>query len=180
MFASIAGAVLALGSAAVLFWNAASISSARLADTTTTETFFSAGRVQLDQPNERIDFLFDDLGLFPGRALTGCVEIVYRGDVPATIRLHGSPGVNADLDDYLEIELRVVETCSGEPNPAPVFAGALPSLWAQHGTFADGLPLAADASTNQQLAVHATVDVLDDNAAQGLTSTFTLIAEARP
>jgi hypothetical protein len=180
MIASIAGAVLVLGSAVVLLWNAASTSSARLADTTATETFFAAGRVQLDQPNDRIEFLFDDLGLFPGRPVAGCVELVYRGDIPATIRLHGSSQEDAGLDEYLEIELRIAESCTDEPDAATAFAGPLPSLWAAHGTFADGLPLASDARTDQRLAVHATIEVRDDNAAQGLTSAFTLIAEARP
>lgn len=174
-------AVAVLGSAVVLVWSAVSTSSARVAATTSGDSFFAAGEVALSQPDSRVDLLFDDDGLFPGRVVSGCVLVRYDGTVPSSVRLHGQRTSGTGLDDYVDLQIRLSQSCDDDPTTsAPVFDGRLSGLWASHGAYDRGLPVVASARPGDVAAIHATAQIADDNRAQGLSTTFTLTVEARP
>jgi len=161
-------------------WNAAATSSARVSDTTSTDSFFAAGEVRLEQAGARVDFVFDDDRLFPGRIVSGCVDFVYEGNVPVSIRLHGQPGEQSALDQYLDLDIHLTASCDEEPSPLPRFTGRLSTLWTNHPDYARGVVLSEAVEPGDRLSVWAAVEVIDDNAAQGLQSSFALTAEARP
>lgn len=178
--ATILGAAILVTAGGIVVWSAAVTSSARVSDTTASEGFFAAGEVRLEQAGTRVDFVFDDDGLYPGRVLTGCVDLVYEGNVPVSIRLHGQAGDANDLDEYLDLEVHVLETCEAEPTGPSRFAGRLPSLWSDHPDYERGIVLSPAAEGGDHVAVFAAIEVVDDNAAQGLQTMFVLTAEARP
>ena len=174
-------AIAVLGSAVVLVWGAVSTSSARVAATTSGDSFFAAGEVALSQPDARVDLLFDDDGLYPGRTVTGCVEVRYDGSVPASIRLHGRRTSGTGLDDYIDLRITLADGCDVDPVvEPPVFDGRLAGLWSSHGAYDRGLVVIPSARPGDVIAIHASAAVVDDNRAQGLSTTFTLTVEARP
>lgn len=175
------GAVVILAAAGVIVWSAVSTSSARVAATTGGDAFFAAGEVALSQPDARVDLLFDDDGLYPGRVVSGCVFVSYDGSLPATVRLHGRRTSGNGLDEYIDLQVRLAESCDGdEPTGEVVFDGRLAGLWRTHGAFDRGVDVISSARPGDRMAIWASAEVADDNRAQGLSTTFTLTVEARP
>ena len=175
------GAILVLAAAGVVVWSAVSTSSARVAATTSGDSFFAAGEVALNQPDTRVDLLFDDDGLYPGRTVSGCVLVSYDGSLPAEIRLHGRRTSGTGLDDYVDLQVRLGADCEQHPSEANVvFDGRLANLWTSHGAYDRGVALITSARPGDRVAIWAEAALVDDNRAQGLSTTFTLTVEARP
>lgn len=178
---SAAAVLTVLVAAAVVGWSAVSTSSARVAATTSGDSFFAAGEVALNQPDARVDLLFDDDGLYPGRVVTGCVFVSYDGTLPASIRLHGKRTSGTGLDRYVDLTVWLADSCDeGATRRETVFDGRLDALWSSHGAYDRGMDMVPSARPGDTIAVWASAQVADDNRAQGLTTVFTLTVEARP
>ena len=82
-----------------------STSSARVAASTSTGGFLTAGTVDIVRADGSASLLFDADNLYPGRVVVGCVVLEYGGSVPAALRLHGDRGRGTGLDDYVDLTL---------------------------------------------------------------------------
>lgn len=67
-----------------------------------------------------------------------------------------------------------------DDDPPLVFDGLLGDLWRRHPDFADGLELIDRAEAGDRLVLEAEVELRADDDAQGRTSEFAIIIEARP
>lgn len=175
--------VVVIGAAIVVVASAISTSSARVTASTTGSSFFAAGTIDLRQPDSAVELLFDTDGLYPGTEATGCVLIEYNGSLPSNVRLHASMQGGTGLEEFVELELRLDEggSCEGQAaRGALLFAGVLDRLWTNHPAYDRGLELVAAMAPTERIALHAVARVVDDNAAQGLTTDFTITIEARP
>ncbi len=179
-----AAAVIVVISIAVFVWNAVATSTARVTATTSGNSFFSAGTIDLVQPDTAVELLFDADGLYPGRTTSGCVEIEYRGSIPASVRLHADRVGGTGLESF--IDLRIIDitpagcAAADADSGLPVYDGPLARLWRVHPNYRDALVLREAMQPGDRIALFATASVVDDNAAQGLTTEFTITVEARP
>lgn len=177
---AIAVVLLAIG---VFAWNAIETSTARVNATTSTESVFSAGTVDLAQIGTVVDLLFDVDNLYPGREIEGCVEIEYRGSVPADVRLHARSLGGSGLERFVDVQVRLprAESCDdvGEARGATIYDGRLGNLAIAHGSYATGFQL-GEMTTADSMVLHVVATLIDDNAAQGLTTEFSMTIEARP
>lgn len=218
----VAGCALVVGAAFVLLWSVATTSTAQLTASTSGSGSFSAGTVELEQPETSVALLFDADGLYPGRQVTSCVSIAYEGSVPADIRLHASRSGGTGLEEH--VELRLTQSSSGtcdeaddeansaespstdqgpdelaavDPIPfeltavdppstddagaaASVYTGLLGELWRAHPDYDNGLVLIERAERGDRLLLDAVVEMVGGDEAQGLTTEFAIIIEARP
>ncbi len=177
--------------------SAFSTTSATVSASTEGTSFITAGTVEIDRADGAVDLVFDADGLYPGLEVTGCVDVVYRGSLPATVRLHAGDVTGTGLDRFLRLRLWAGDgRCDEERSDAGAGVGVadpgggpvdgaladvlLADLVVEHHDFASGLPLLGDAEPGDRIAVTAVASVVDDNAAQGLTTEFSLTIEARP
>lgn len=179
------GALAVLGAAVVLILSAVTTSSARISASTSGSSFFSAGTVDLSQPDTAIDLLFDTDGLYPGLEVSGCVVVAYNGSLPGTVRLHASNGGGTGLERFVELELHDLGTTCDDTGDGPgasasIFSGRLDELWEDHPDYDAGIELMAGMAAGDRLALGAVAWVIDDNDAQGRVSEFTITIEARP
>ncbi len=205
---TIIASALVLLAALTLLWSAATTSTAQLRASTSGSGFFAAGTVELDQPETTVALLFDADGLYPGQTVSSCVNVAYEGSVPADIRLHASWSGGTGLEEY--VELRVTRTSrstcevdgttnqdatnqdatdqdaetsgDGQATDAgvEVFAGLLGDLWRAHPDYRSGLVLLEGAERGDRLVLDAEIEMVGGDEAQGLTTEFAVIIEARP
>ena len=128
---------------------------------------------------------FDARDIWPGLTIEDCVLVAYTGSVSdVDIRLLGEIGATTGLDQYLAARIEVGSggdsgSCAGfTAFGGPVFDGNLAALAA--GTYSTAPSILPDAMPGDEVSLRITVEVLDDNAAQGLTADFSLLVEARP
>ncbi len=176
-------AIGVLVAASVLVWSAVT-SSARVSGSTSSQGFFEAGTVTLTRPGASAELLFDADGLYPGRVVDGCVEVRYEGSVPAELRLHAVRRGGSSLEDFVEIRAVFDRTSAGcaspSSDPRTVFEGRLADLWHRHPSFDQGIRLAQSIEAGELITLSARAEVVDDNAAQGRTTDFSIFVEARP
>lgn len=175
--------VVVTASLATFVWNAIETSTARVNATTSANSVFSAGTVELAQPFTVVELLFDADNMYPGGEVTGCVEVDYRGSVPADVRLHANLLGGSGLDEFITMRITRpnVETCDdqiGTDGPT-VYRGTLGDFWREHNTYRSAVVL-GEMQADDRVVLHATAVLLDDNAAQGLDTDFSLTVEARP
>ncbi len=172
-----------LVAALALVWSALT-SSARVSGTTSSSGFFEAGVVTLTRETASAELLFDADGLYPGMPVDGCVEVRYEGSVPADIRLHAERRGGTGLEDYVDVRAVVDRSGTGcgaaGSNPQLVFEGRLVDLWRSHPAYDSGIPLAGSAVTGELFTISARAVVIDDNRAQGRSTDFSILVEARP
>lgn len=189
----VTASALMLLAAFMLMWSVATTSTAQLSASTSGDAFFSAGTVELDQPETTVALLFDTGGLYPGRTVRSCVHVAYEGSIPADIRLHADRSGGTGLEEHME--LRLVEAsrqgCPDDPaaepegdelgDPGlPVFTGLLEDLWLAHPDYGSGLVLLEGAERGDRLVLDAEIEMVGGDEAQGLTTEFAVIIEARP
>ena len=176
--------LVVLASGVVFVWSAVSTSTARVSGTTSGNSFFAAGTVDLAQPGTAVELLFNADGLFPGLEARGCVEIEYGGSIPSSVRLHAKRLGGDGLEDF--IDLHIVMATAGDCESADelagvaVFDGGLGQMWRQHFSYDSAIVLDREMEASDRLVLQAAAVVLDDNAAQGLTTDFAITVEARP
>lgn len=184
------GSLLVILGAAYFVWSGISTATGRIAATTSNDSsFISAAAIDLvvDAGDEAAStgLLIDASGLYPGLVVERCFAVSYLGvldDVP--VRLFGRPGGGTGLEAFIET---TVETGSGADNECGDFASTsvlfdatLLDLWNRHGSFDTGIPVITAAEDGASKWLRITVEVIDDNDAQDLTTAFWLTLEARP
>ncbi len=186
---AVVASALVLLAAFTLLWSVATTSTAQLSASTSGSGFFNAGTVELDQPETTVALLFDADGLYPGRTVSSCVNVAYEGSIPADIRLHAARSGGTGLEEHVELRLTRTsrQTCDIDPgaNPpddggAEVFVGLLGDLWRAHPDYGSGLGLVEGAERGDRLVLDAEIEMIGGDEAQGLTTQFAIIIEARP
>lgn len=169
----------------VLGLNVVRTSSARIAASTDTTGFFTAGVVVLDHADDSRSLHLDADNLYPGLETSGCVDLEYSGNVPVDLRLHGGPSGGTGLDAYLDVDISLEPGGSCDQPPvadadSTNVRDRLQSFGEQHEDYLHGLALADVMAPGDHVAVRLRAWVVDDNRAQGLTTEFVLVVEARP
>jgi len=187
---AVVASALVLLAAFTLMWSVATTSTAQLSASTSGSGFFNAGTVELDQPETTVALLFDADGLYPGRTVSSCVNVAYEGSIPADIRLHGSWSGGTGLEEHVELRLTRTsrQTCAvdgdtepeGDTDGSEVFVGLLGDLWRAHPDYGSGLGLLDGAERGDRLVLDAEIEMVGGDDAQGLTTEFAIIIEARP
>lgn len=176
-------AIVVLAAAAVVVAGTITTSSARVSARTDVSSFIATGSVALDRVNNSAELFFDADGLYPGADVEGCVEVDYRGSVPADVRLHADRVAGDGLDRFMDLRLDVLPGGCGQPvgsASGPVFSDTLESLFANHGSYENGVGLSDSLATGERIGVHATASLTGGNEAQGLAVDFLMTIEARP
>ncbi len=175
-----AGAAAVLIAAALVVWSAAVTSTARVRASTGTLGLLTAGDISLTKVRPEARLVLEADGLFPGVTTANCMEVDYGGTLPSSVRLHGAIVGGTGLDGFTELTLAVGPGCdTGQPAP-PLFDGTLADLAATHPDYGRGLVLDPQARPGQRLALWAEATIVDDDRAQGLTTEFQIVMEARP
>lgn len=174
------GAVVLLA-AATLVIGGLRTSLAEVTASTTSTGLFSAGSIELDQVGEAVELLFDEDLLYPGVAADACVEIVYRGSVPAEVRVFAQPLGGTGLDEYIRFEVWSTDRpCSAAaPTGPPSFGETLREFWELHGDYGSGVDL-GDVEQDQIVTLVARAELLDVADAAGRYTDFAVVVEARP
>jgi hypothetical protein len=180
--------VMLLGSIGVVAYSAIETSGARVAASTSTEGLLSAGSVVISRPEEPTALFFDADELYPGAEVRGCVVLRYDGTADATLRISAQPEGGSGLDEYIDLRLVALadNACPDDGEVADttdardVYDGQLDDFWKQHRDFATGLDLGPAMSMGDDIAIEATVVVVDDNRAGGLDTVLSFTIEARP
>ncbi len=184
------GLVVVVVAGAVLLWSGLTTASGRIAGTTTNETsLFQAGSIDISldggADGAETALRLDADGLYPGLVAERCIPVTYRGTFDdADVRLFGEAGAGSGLDEFLDTTVQVGvgsdnECADFEPG-STIFEGPLAELWRRHGDFGSGLDLLASASDGASVTVRVATQVESDDAAQGKTTEFWMIIEARP
>ena len=176
-----AAGLLVLAAATALLVGGIRTSMAEVTASTSSTGLFSAGSIELEQVGEAVELLFDEDLLYPGRSAEACVEVVYRGSVPADVRVYAQPLGGTGLDQYIEFELWTSDRPCGddEPAAAPLFADTLRNFWERHGAYASGVHLES-VERDQRVTMVARAELLDAADAAGRYTDFAVVVEARP
>lgn len=146
---------------------------------------FATGYIELDTDSVT-RLLFDASGLYPGPVLEQCITVSYAGTIgDVAVRLHAQMVGGTGLDDFVATRFQVGRgggegSCTGFRAERTIFDGTLAELGAAHPDFEGGAVVWEQAQPGDQLTLRATAEIVDDNAAQGLTTEFMLTVEARP
>ena len=159
-------------------------SNAAFVDTTdNTGSSFTTGTVVLTDDDAGVA-LFTATGMTPGNPVVECITVTYSGsELPAPVRLYGA--TTGGLDTYLDTTIEVgtggsFGDCTGFAPTATVFNDTLENFSASHTDWATGLATFTAAANPTSRTFRVTVDVQNNPAAQGLTSSadFTFEAQA--
>ena len=186
--ALVVGCVAILVAAVVLVWTSVTTASARFAGSTANESsLFTAASDDvivgnLDDPTA---LTIDGDGLYPGRVIERCIPVTFRGSLEdVKVRLIGQSNGGTGLDNFIETTLEVGSgadlNCSDFAAERTAFQGSLADLWLRHGEFTTGLDIMESAADGDTSVMRIAVEVVSDDAAQGLTSEFSMLIEARP
>ncbi len=185
---AVAGSVVLLAMA-ILAWSTMTTASAGFVGSTSTEnSLFRAATVDLEVgagAGSSTSLRLDADGLYPGLVVERCLLVSYRGTLSAgDVRLHGVREDGSGLEPYLRTQVELGSgrsaDCADFRAATTVFTGTLDELWQRHGTFADGLVLMPAAADGDSLVVRFRAEVESDDRAQGLTTRFSFVFEARP
>ncbi len=181
---NVAAVLIVSFSAIVFIWNAVVTSSARVNATTSGSSFFEAGTVDLAQPGTAVELLFDASGLFPGVETEACVEIEYRGTIPSSVRMHADRKGGDGLERFIDFQIIMLDAANCSTADAatgePLYSGLLSDFWRTHSNYDNAIVLDAEMEETENLVLRAVAGVVDDNAAQGLSTDFSITLEARP
>lgn len=176
----VAGAVV-LAAAVALVIGGIRTSLAEVTASTSSTGLFSAGSIELEQVGEPVELLFDEDLLYPGVTVDACVEIVYRGSVPAEVRVYAQPLGGTGLDEFIRFEIWTSKRpCpGGEPTRPLLFGETLLDFWRTHGDYGSGVDL-GDLEQDQTVTMMVRAELLDDPDAAGRYTDFAIVVEARP
>ena len=156
-------------------------SLAEVTASTSSTGLFSAGSIELEQVGDAVELLFDEDLLYPGVSTSACVEVVYRGSVPAEVRVYAQPMGGTGLDQYIQFDVWTGDRgCPGSgPVDEPLFGETLRDFWQRHGEYGTGIVL-GELEQDQRLTLMARAELGNDPAAAGLYTDFSIVVEARP
>lgn len=120
----------------------------------------------------------------PGDPVARCIQWTYRGSIDdAEVRLYGRSEGGSGLERYLDV--RIDSGSGSDPScedfrpEEPVFTGTLADLRGRHGAWSDGHVLGVGVDGGDTRTLRMSVEVVDDNRAQGRDAEFWLVLEAR-
>ncbi|MEM7094855.1 MAG: TasA family protein [Actinomycetota bacterium] len=158
-------------------------SQAAFSDTTeNTTNAFTAGSVTLTD-DDAATALFNATGMNPGTPVTECITLTYSGSfTPATVRMYGT--ATGALATYLDTTIEVgtggnFGDCTGFTPSSTIYTGTLAAYAASHVDWASGLGVWSPAASPESRTLRFTVDVQDDNNAQGLSASADFTWEAQ-
>lgn len=156
--------------------------AAFVATTENAPNTFSAGEVVLSD-DDAGSVLFDIANLAPGDARTRCISVDYTGSLTADVRLYGEVGGNG-LADFLDVTIEAgtgggATSCGGFVPSTTLFTGSLARFGSDHTGYSDGLEGFAGATDSASRTYRITLDLRDDNAAQGRSATAGFTWEAQ-
>ena len=182
--------LLVLGAAVVFVCSGVTTASARIAATTSNDSsLLTAATVDLvvDGGAEvaSTGLLIDAAGLYPGIVVERCFEVTYWGSADVVpIRMFGQLGNGSGLESFINTTVEIgtgTQTSCGDFVPSSqLFDDTLADLWTRHASFDSGLTVIDAAQSGAGTWMRVTIEVIDDNDAQDLTTTFWLTLEARP
>lgn len=189
-FVAPAVALIIILSGVFFVWSGVVTASARFSASTSNESsFISAAAIDLNvdagEDAASTGLLIDAAGLYPGLRIERCFVVSYTGaldDVPVRLfgRAGGGTGLEAYIDATIEQGAGSDNQCSDFTSSGVLFDDTLRTLWDRHGSFAAGLPIIEAADDGSSAWVRISIEVVDDNDAQDLTTAFWLTLEARP
>ncbi len=186
------GLMVVVLAAAVLVWSGMTTASGRIAGTTSNDSsLFQAGSIDIflgdgpDQGEAATAMRVEVDGVYPGLVVERCIPVTYHGTIEdADVRWYGESGGGSGLEEFLgssiEIGVGNDHQCADFSPVRTVFEGTLAELWRQHGDFESGLDIISSASDNASVTVRFAAEVVSDGPAQGRTTDFWMIVEARP
>lgn len=183
--ATIAAFLVLIASAGLVGLAAFDTAGARISDSTNNQSnLFEAAEIDLDIGGDT-SLLFDADRLYPGLVLERCIEIAYIGsldeiDIRLSARRDGGDGLELWIETSIETGTGTDPECADFARRDTVFDGRLGDVWASHPTFATGLPIGDGVDSGFETTLRVTAEVVDDNAAQSLTTDFWMTVEARP
>lgn len=126
---------------------------------------------------------FSATGLCPGASVSECITVTYAGDLlPAAVRLHGTTTGTADT--YLDTTIEVgtggtFGDCTGFTPSATIYTGTLANFSTTHTNWTNGVAVFTANANPTARTIRFTVDVQDNQAAQGLSSTADFVFETQ-
>jgi predicted ribosomally synthesized peptide with SipW-like signal peptide len=160
--------------------------SAFNAQTNNAGNTFNTGTVTISD-NDAAAAMFALSGMRPGNPVSKCIQVTYTGTMAAAVKLYGATTAGTGLEPYLQLTVtRGTITTATFPACGDFTADAVaPTLYSGLMSAYPSTQLTAIADTNTAWAtneVHAykfTVDVADDNTAEGKSATETFTWDAR-
>lgn len=143
---------------------------------------FSTGNVTITD-DDAGTALFAATTMSPGSPIINCIALTYTGTVlPATVKLYGT--TTGALDTYLDTTVEVgtggtFGDCTGFSATSTIYTGTLANFDATLTDYASGVTIWAPATNPSTVTLRFTVDVQDNNLAQGLSSTAEFTFEAQ-
>lgn len=164
-------------------------SRAAFSDTTdNTANSISASSIQLVDDDSG-SAMFTATGMKPGDTLTKCIQVTYNGDItPATpIKLYRNAAfTGTGLEDYLDLVIEIgtggsSASCVGFTPSSTLSTGSrLADFESTYTNYASALSTAwTPTGAGQARTFRFSLALQDNNAAQGLNSTFGFTWEAR-
>jgi hypothetical protein len=155
------------------------------ATTDNTGNTFSAGTVVLTD-NDLGSAMFTASGLKPGDSNVGCIEVTYSGSLNANVRVYGAVTAGTGLEAYLDLTIeRGDGDCTTFGTPTAVWTngtdgdlGVFMSTETDYASGSDNWAVTGGAP-DDMVPYRFTIDLQDNNAAQGLTSTVSFTFEAQ-
>jgi predicted ribosomally synthesized peptide with SipW-like signal peptide len=159
--------------------------SAFNAQTQNSANTFTAGTVTLTD-NDTGTYMFNVSNLKPGNPVSRCIRVDYTGSLPVSVKLYGTQVSTTGLEQYLQLTVTRGTGPSGTPwsdctsfaadAVGTIYSGLMSALPADQATgVSDGTTWAAGESHWYRF----TVDVADNQAAQGKSVTETFTWDAR-
>ncbi len=150
-------------------------SNAAFSDTTAnTSNSFATGTVVLTD-DDTGSALFTASNMTPGSPLVECITVTYSGSqLPAPIRLYGS--TTGTLDTYLNTAIEIgtggsYGDCTGFTPTSTLFNNTLANFSTTHTDWASGLATHSAATNPTVRTFRFTIEVQNNPAAQGNSST---------
>lgn len=159
-------------------------SHAAFSDTTANTTnSFATGTVTLSD-DDTGSAMFTASDMTPGTPVIECITVTYSGDqLPAPVRLYGT--TTGGLDTYLNTTIEIgtggsFGDCTGFTPTSTLFNNTLANFDATHTDWASGLATFTAAANPTSRTFRFTLEVQNNSAAQGSSTTadFTFEAQA--
>ncbi len=128
--------------------------------------------------------MFNVPAMAPGQSVDTCIVVTYSGSLtPADVKLYTAVG-GTGLANYLDLQVDIgtggsFGSCSGFTVSSTPYTGTLAGFAASYTDFATGLGGWSPAATPESRTYRFTLDLQDNNAAQGLDATATFTWEAQ-
>lgn len=156
--------------------------AAFVATTSNAANSFTIGSVVLTD-DDTGSAAFTVTGMYPGNSVVECLTVTYSGTVlPGPVRMYGTTTGTADT--YLDTTIEVgtggtFGDCTGFSASSTIYNGTLADFSTNNTDYASGIAVFSAAANPTSRTLRFTLDVQDNQSAQGLTSTADFIFEVQ-